>query len=469
MGAPSSTAHSIDIQYDGYTQMVWALPLSGARVAIPLPHVTQPSWSPDSKTLAVVRDNAGKYTIQLLRGGTFAVAQTVALPSSSESLVWSPDGSSLAFTLMTREAADSRGLYAKFSDHGVARVGLFSVNGPHKVLASGLGGAFSVSRDGTIAYSGARADGPNELLLQTPGKPPETLTSLNPSLQQRQLGKLVHLSAESRSDGVPSEGWALLPPGSTGHTKLPTVLMLHGGPLGTMAPSGIANGSSSQPRAMPSCMETTAAPPPTVQPSLSRRLTAFLVWRIARPSVWSTRASARVSSRPALRNGCVAPGAELTVWITGKTHRFRAAAAEKPPIEAMSEALTSDQYLAAFLVYGGAPWMHEKKLWENSPLSLAESVTTPTLFIVARRTSARPLSKASRCTTPCNCAAYRRLCSEHRVQATAACAHGRPRTLRSLRQRLHGSTSTTPHRPHRSRPSNSNRLRPTQNRYRLAP
>ncbi len=87
-------------------------------------------------------------------------------------------------------------------------------------------------------------------------------------------------------------------------------------------------------------------------------------------------------------------GAALTTWITGKTHRFRAAAAEKPPINQMCEALTSDQYLAAFLVYGGPPWMHEKELWANSPLSLAGSVTTPTLFIVGEEDFRTPVDQS---------------------------------------------------------------------------
>ena len=87
-------------------------------------------------------------------------------------------------------------------------------------------------------------------------------------------------------------------------------------------------------------------------------------------------------------------GAELTASITGKTSRFRAAAAEKPSINEMSEALTSDQYLAAFLVYGGAPWTHEKELWANSPLFLAGSVTTPTLFIVGEEDFRTPLEES---------------------------------------------------------------------------
>lgn len=87
-----------------------------------------------------------------------------------------------------------------------------------------------------IAYSGESADGPNELMLQDHGKAAETLTSLNQFLKQRQLGSLLRLGARSSADGTPVEGWALLPPGSTGENKLPMILALHGGPFGDDGP-----------------------------------------------------------------------------------------------------------------------------------------------------------------------------------------------------------------------------------------
>jgi dipeptidyl aminopeptidase/acylaminoacyl peptidase len=86
-------------------------------------------------------------------------------------------------------------------------------------------------------------------------------------------------------------------------------------------------------------------------------------------------------------------GGELTAWITGKTGRFRAAAAQKPVINQMSEALTTDQYLGAPLIYGGEPWAREKELWANSPLSLVGSVTTPTLFIVGEQDYRTPIDE----------------------------------------------------------------------------
>ncbi len=109
-------------------------------------------------------------------------------------------------------APDAHGVYAKFADHGISHVALFDLEGHSKILASGIGGTFSISHTGIIAYSGESADGPNELMLQDHDRAAEQLTSLNQFLRQRQLGKLLHLEARSSADGTPVEGWALLPP-----------------------------------------------------------------------------------------------------------------------------------------------------------------------------------------------------------------------------------------------------------------
>jgi dipeptidyl aminopeptidase/acylaminoacyl peptidase len=347
---------------------------------------SEPKPSLDGKWIAYMRtpDREANYTQSKLYimhlDGTQAHQLAVDLDRDLSSISW---------------ADDSQGVYAKYTDHGIGHVGLFSVDGHSKVLASGINGNFSVSRDGTIAYSGGRADRPNELMLLARGKSAETLTSLNPFLQQRQLGKLVHLVANSSGSSVPIEGWALLPPGSTGKEKLPMILVLHGGPFGDDGPTWDSErelfAAAGYAVVYGNYLGSTSYGAAFSEPAN----TAF-------PGVAYDSAMSLVDE--GIRQGFVNPdrlfvtgssaGAALTTWITGKTHRFQAAAAEKPPIDQMSEALTSDQYLADFLVYGGAPWLHEKELWANSPLSLAGSVTTPTLFIVGEEDFRTPVEQS---------------------------------------------------------------------------
>jgi dipeptidyl aminopeptidase/acylaminoacyl peptidase len=519
---------SIDMKHDRSDRIFWIVRLSGAQVPVSLPNISGPSWSPDGQTLAVVKYSSGKSTVQLLRGDTLRVRQKFAVPYSPGTLVWSPDGKSLAFTLfipkknapsflqqavdtaegnlnkpagtewaapvqitqaahyredggkwlqsgsgyrhlfvlstvngvlrqvgsepfddddvawlpdsktllftsdrrpgnehMLRVPAiyttdmsghvmmlthgddsvstpkaspdgnwivyirtpfrlanytrnelyvmrtngteahqlatdldrdlsnltwsdDARGVYAKFADHGISYVGLFDLEGNSKIFVSGVGGKFSISRSGMVAYSGASADGPNELMLQDQGKPAETLTSLNRFLKQRELGNLLRLETRSSADGTPVEGWVLLPPGTRSEKKPPMILSLHGGPFGDDGPDWSSE------------YQLFAA---------AGYLTVYVNYRgsTSYGSAFSEPANhdfpgwayddAMSLVDQAVREGLVDPdrlfvtggsaGGELTAWITGKTSRFRAAAAEKPVINQMSESLTTDQYLGA--------------------------------------------------------------------------------------------------------------------------
>jgi dipeptidyl aminopeptidase/acylaminoacyl peptidase len=73
----------------------------------------------------------------------------------------------------------------------------------------------------------------------------------------------------------------------------------------------------------------------------------------------------------------------LTSWIVGKTHRFKAAVAQKPVINWSSEVLTNDLYpWMAQYWFGKLPWEDPAGYWARSPLSLVGNVDTPTLVIV---------------------------------------------------------------------------------------
>lgn len=291
-------------------------------------------------------------------------------------------------------AADGQGIYAEYADHGILRLGLFGLDGKARQLVAGLAGAFSISRNGAIAYTGKSPARPDGLKLQRVDAAPQSLTSLNDFLNQREIGKLVHLEARSSADGAAVEGWALLPPGASEKAKLPTIISMHGGPFGSDGPDWSSK------------FQLYAAAGYAVVYANYRGSTSYGT-SFSEPANHDFPGLAYDDmmsiTEEAIRHGFADPGrlfitggsagGQLTAWITGKTNRFRAAVAEKPVINLLSDALTTDQYLASPLFAEGNPWTREKELWAHSPLSLAGNIKTPMLFIVGEEDYRTPLDQ----------------------------------------------------------------------------
>jgi dipeptidyl aminopeptidase/acylaminoacyl peptidase len=88
-------------------------------------------------------------------------------------------------------------------------------------------------------------------------------------------------------------------------------------------------------------------------------------------------------------------GGVLTAWIVGKTHRFRAAASEKPVINWASFTLTTDftMFVEKYW-FAKRPWEDPDSYWKHSPLSLVGNVTTPTLVVVGDEDYRTPVSES---------------------------------------------------------------------------
>jgi dipeptidyl aminopeptidase/acylaminoacyl peptidase len=88
-------------------------------------------------------------------------------------------------------------------------------------------------------------------------------------------------------------------------------------------------------------------------------------------------------------------GGVLSAWIIGKTHRFKAAAVQKPVIDWASFALTTDAYATLPKYwFGKMPWEDPQGYWARSPLSLVGNVTTPTMVVVGEQDYRTPDSEA---------------------------------------------------------------------------
>ena len=276
-------------------------------------------------------------------------------------------------------SADGRSLYADYADRGVTKVARVDVaRGSFSDVATGLagdgfdlpysGGTFSVGGDGTLAVTQGAADHPADLVVSRKGKATR-LTYLNGEvLGQRTLGAVQSLAVSSSVDGAAVDAWLVLPPGFDPKRSYPLILEIHGGPFASYGPTFATDGIDR------------SYPGTDYDDLMSTVDAAIAKGFIDKDRLYVTGGSG---------------GGVLTTWIVGKTHRFRAAVAQKPVVNWSSEVLTSDIYpWMAKYWFGKAPWEDPQSYWARSPLSLVGNVTTPTMLIVGAQDVRTPVPES---------------------------------------------------------------------------
>ena len=294
-----------------------------------------------------------------------------------------------------RWSADGRAVYADYVDRGVTKVARLGLDGGMADVAAGLVGGggldlpysrgdFDVARDGAVAFTQGAPDQPADIAVARQGQV-KRLTWLNADLfAGRGLGKVQSLSAISAYDQLPIDAWMVTPPGFDPARKYPLILEIHGGPYASYGPTFATDDQLyaaagyvvvyANPRGSTSYGDKFANEIDHAYPGHDYDdLMCVVDAAVARGFVDPNRLFVTGGSG----------GGVLTAWIVGKTHRFRAAVAQKPVINWSSEVLTNDLYpWMAKYWFGKMPWEDPQGYWERSPLSLVANVTTPTMVIV---------------------------------------------------------------------------------------
>jgi dipeptidyl aminopeptidase/acylaminoacyl peptidase len=303
-------------------------------------------------------------------------------------------------------AADSRSLYVQYTDKGVTRVARLSLDGRLQPVAEGLagsqldrpytGGQFSVAANGIVAFTAGAADHPPDLAIAR-GKRVDRLTRLNDDLfAVKKLGRVASLEVSSSVDKRPVGAWLVTPANFDPSRKYPLILEIHGGPY---ASYGASFSTDDQLYAAAGYMVLFTNPRGST--SYGEEYANFILHDY--PSHDYDDLMSAVDA--AIAQGSVNPdqlfvtggsgGGVLTAWIVGRTHRFRAAATQKPVINWASFTLTTD--IATFVPkywFGKMPWEDPDNYWKHSPLSLVGNVTTPTLVLVGGEDYRTPVSES---------------------------------------------------------------------------
>jgi dipeptidyl aminopeptidase/acylaminoacyl peptidase len=388
-------------ELDPQNSQLFRLDLEGGGMTA-LPHRPgpdqAPAVSPDGREVAYVRhdDHNRGYEDERLYVMDLATGTTRSLTDAFDRSVGNPHW-----------AADGRSLFVDFADHGVTKVGRVSLDGKVTVLASGLGGgeldrpyaggSFSVSDNGVVAFTMGDGLHPPNVGVVRPGAEPRRLTALNADLfSGMTLATVEPFPVVSSVDQRPIDAWIMRPPGYDPSRKYPMILEIHGGPFAAYGPNFASE------------LQLFAAAGYIVVYANPRGSTSYgdqfaNLINDNYPSHDYDDLMSVVDA--AIANGGADPdnlfvcggsgGGLLTAWVVGKTHRFKAAVAEKPVIDWTSEVLTVDLYtFMARYWFGKMPWEDPMGYWNRSPLSLVGNVETPTMVMVGDEDHRTPPSEA---------------------------------------------------------------------------
>ena len=353
-----------------------------------------PEISPDGRTIAYVGFDDRKMAYQ--QSGLYLMGRD----GSNKRRI----AASLDRDITSMEWTDA-GLFVGYEEEGSYRIAKVSTSGSVSPLSASLvdtyysrpyaGGQWSVSKNGTLAYTSGSATSPSDVSVLRGAKATQ-LTALNElKLSGKRLGKTIALDVTA-ADGTKIPSWITLPPDYKQGDRVPVILEIHGGPYAAYGPH-----FSSEYQLFASAGYATLF----TNPGGSTGYGQAFADRIEGNYPISNHDELMAAVDAAIAAGYADPanlfvtggsgGGILTAWIVGQTDRFAAAASYKPVINWTSMALMSDGY-AFFAEYWmkGQPWERQEDYWRRSPLAAAGNIKTPTLVLVGDEDYRTPRSEA---------------------------------------------------------------------------
>jgi len=307
-----------------------------------------------------------------------------------------------------RFSPDGKEIVFQYDDEGAMKLAAVSLDGKVRAIAKDLGGLslgrpyasgdFSMSKTGVIAYTQGGPDRLSDVaVVPLKGGAARRLTNLSGDLlAQRDMGKLEEVWAKSSFDGKRVQAWMRTPPGFDPAKKYPLLLEIHGGPFAAYGPTFSTDIQLyaaagyivvySNPRGSTGYGEAFGNAIHHAYPGHDYEdLMSVVDAVVAKGAVDTDRLFVTGGSG----------GGVLTAWIVGKTDRFRAAVVQKPVIDWMSFALTSDEYNFYWKYwFSGYPWDKPEEYYARSPISLVGNVKTPTMVLTGEQDFRTPISEA---------------------------------------------------------------------------
>ena len=197
----------------------------------------RPRWSPDGKTIAFQATKRGLTDLETTMEDTHVWLMNPdgsnrreisgMIDNRQGAAAWMPDGSALCFTVQDRGNVRLYGVPVE----GGAPVAL--------VNERGSVGAWSISKEGLIAYTLASPTDLAELYVKKKASDPgKKITDLNAEvLAGKPLAEVESFSFISNDNKYTLEAFITKPPGMTATSKHPLIVVIHGGPHGQQGPA----------------------------------------------------------------------------------------------------------------------------------------------------------------------------------------------------------------------------------------
>jgi len=303
--------------------------------------------------------------------------------------------------------ASGKGLYFQYDEKGNSKIGHITTTGKIKKIADNVGGttigrpyasgSYSVSDNGTIAYTQSRPEYPADIAMVSGKNSAKLITRLNSDiLDFRELGKTEEVWYKSSYDGREIQGWIVKPPFYDASKTYPILVENHGGPILNYGDRFTAE------------IQLYAAegyvvfyPNPRGSTSYGEEFGNMLKNNYPGQDYNDVMDGVDyliekdIADKDNLFVAGGSAGGIMTAWIIGKTNRFKAAAVVKPVMNWISKTLTADNYFYyANSRYEGQPWENFEQYWKFSPISLVGNVQTPTMVMVGLNDLRTPPSEA---------------------------------------------------------------------------
>jgi dipeptidyl aminopeptidase/acylaminoacyl peptidase len=228
----------------------------------------------------------------------------------------------------------------------------------------------AVGKDGSIAFIGSMSTQPNELYyLASPDAKPKRLTDFNQQIAALGLGRTETFEWKG-PDGFAEDGIVIYPSDFSPDKKYPLVLFIHGGPQFAS----------------------------TTDFDFNAQFFASHGYVVFRPNYRGTDNLGNKYQRAIVNDAADGPGRDvmsgiavsgwsygglMTSWLIGHYHIWKAAVSGAAVNSHADWYNLSDVNVTVRFPFGGSPWKKEyaKAYQEQSPITYAGDITTPTLIL----------------------------------------------------------------------------------------